>query len=243
MSQIVFHGDSWTWGCGLQYYYLKEKCGYSDEDLQNFTPDKVRLEKFSRKVDDYRKKYHYPNLVSKHFDVSYVTALEGNGGDNQLILENIKNTQYYHFDEVQSHIVQLSAPMRGPNSPILQQKNVTIEEITEFQIEEIIKAIERRSYPYSTPSILFICWYKEHSEYIKKKHPEKLIPILYKNKEYNSFDALTRGGSNYKIEEKLQINNNIEIDDGHFSKKGHKMIANSVIKKLSENIKFNKLDK
>lgn len=242
MSQIVFHGDSWTWGSGLQYYYLKEKCGYSDKDIQNFTADKVRQEKFPRKVDDYRKKYHFPNLVSNHFDVSYITAVEGNGGDNQLIEENLRNSQYYHYNEVQTHIVQLSAPMRGPSSPILKDKNATMWDIVRYQVEQVIQAHESRYHKEEISPLYFICWYKEHSDYIKEHHPDKLIPILYKNKQYDSFDVITGVGKHHKKEEKLQINDEFGGDDCHFSKKGHKMIANSVIKKLSENIKFKKIE-
>lgn len=235
MSQIVFNGCSYTWGSGLEYYYFI-KNGFLDyDDLHNYTPDKVRLEKFPKKAQDYRKKHHYPNLVAEHFDVSYVMGLDGNGGDNQLIAESIRDTQHYHYQEVQVQIVQLSAPLRGPNSPILKKKNVKIDEIIKFQVEKVLEYHNGRYYKQKPQPIYFICWYKEHSDYIKKVYPDKLIPILFENKEYSSFDELIKTSNR---EKRLTIQDDFGIDDHHFSKKGHKVVANSIIKKLSEDVEF-----
>ena len=178
MSQIIFHGCSWTWGSGLQYYYLKEKHDYSIEKMNNFLPHEVRLEYFSRKVDDYRKKHHFPNLVSEHFDVPYLLAREGNGGDNHSICKNIKNAENYEHNSVYAHIVQLSAPMRGPDSPILQDKDAGISDIIRFQVEKVLEGVKNRMFPQPAAPVFFICWFKEHADYILNEYPDKLIYIL-----------------------------------------------------------------
>jgi hypothetical protein len=241
MSQIIFHGCSWTWGSGLQYYYLKEKHDYSIEKMNNFLPHEVRLEYFSRKVDDYRKKHHFPNLVSEHFDVPYLLAREGNGGDNHSIWKNIKNAENYEHNSVYAHIVQLSAPMRGPDSPILQDKDAGISDIIRFQVEKVLEGVKNRMFPQPASPVFFICWFKEHADYILNEYPDKLIYILHKNKEYTSFDQITDRGHTAREraeKDKITISYDIGVNDGHFSKKGHKLIADSVIRKLSKNVEF-----
>jgi len=209
MSQIVFHGCSFTWGSGLQYYYLKENLGYSIKDLQKLTTDKVRLEDFPRKVDDYRKKHHFPNLVSEHFGVTYTMALEDNGGDNHLIVDNFQNAKNYHHNNTQLHIVQLSAPMRGPNSPILQGKLPKIGTIIKYQVEEVIEANKYRCNGGVQTPLYFLCWFKEHADYIKENYPDKLIPILCKNLEFTYFENLV----NQQMKESQPVKNACEIQE------------------------------
>ncbi len=236
MSVIVFHGDSWTWGSGLQYYYLIEKHDYSIEELEKFSTKKVRLEKFPKKVDDYRKKYHFPNLVAEHFNVPYVLSKEGNGSDNEEIQRNIRNSSNYWKSDVQLHVVQLSSPLRTNNECDIIKEASTAEEIVRIQVDKIIKSSQVMIHSVNDIPLFFLCWFKEHADYIKERYPEKLIPIHYNNEVFSSYDRLNT--PKFK-EDKLSISYDIGFDDFHFSKKGHKVIANSIINKISkESIEF-----
>ena len=86
---IVFLGDSFTWGQGLQIPYWLEQ-GKSVGEINKLMPPKFPSEQYDYEADELRKKQHFPNLVSKYFNKSYCTKW-GNGGSNQDILEIIKN--------------------------------------------------------------------------------------------------------------------------------------------------------
>jgi hypothetical protein len=243
MSVIAFHGCSFTWGQGLQYYYLREKLGYTDKQLKLITPGTHNFDFFPKKVDDYRKENHFPNLVASHFDVPYILSLQGNGGDNESIIKRVYNPYSYHKDCVQLHVVQLSSPTRGSDSwtlPYLekyQDKIVNPMWIIEAQVEMIIDMLEEMS-DYNQP-ILFLCWYKEHAEYIKEHYPDKLIPIHLDGDVYDSFDTFEVDNWDFRGHSLLIQDDFSETNDTHFSKNGHKVISNSIIKKISKDIEFN----
>ena len=57
---IVFLGDSFTWGQGLQYIHLVEKKGWSWEDCSKIIPPNLNLDWFVFYEDEYRKQNSFP---------------------------------------------------------------------------------------------------------------------------------------------------------------------------------------
>lgn len=80
---IIFLGDSFTWGQGL---YTKKwiQDGKSIEYCNNHLPPTFSHGNISHSDDEYRRKYHFPNLVAKHYDRSYYVKPK-NGGTNRDI--------------------------------------------------------------------------------------------------------------------------------------------------------------
>lgn len=232
---IVFHGDSFTWGSGLQYHCLVEEYGYTWEQCNQFLPNKCRLEQFPKKIDDYRIKHSFANLVSNHFDVPYILSLNGNGGDNTIIKQRIfasENDYHpgYHFAEIDLHIIQLSAPLRG-NPNITDTSDIN--RLVYLEVLDIIKKVDALP-KLQKNDYLFLCWFEEHAEIIKSICPNQLIYINYNNVLYDSFSKLTQTKLSFK---------KYGLNDLHFTKEGHKIIANSIIDKIKENnLKFDLLD-
>jgi len=71
-----------------------------------------------------------------------------------------------------------------------------------------------------------ISWIDETAKIIKENYPDNHVPILYKDKEYLSMDE-----RNHDIKE-LLINYDTKINDSHPSKKGHEVMAKSIINKI-----------
>ena len=230
---ILFHGDSFTWGSGLQYHCLVEEYGYEWKDCKQFLPDRFRLEHFPKKIDDYRIKHSFANKVSEYFDVPYSLSLNGNGGDNHIISKRlfITNETYhpgYHLAEIDLHIIQLSTPLRNnPNVDI----NTNINELIYLEVINILDRLTKMP----KTNYLFLCWFSEHSEIIKQISPNNLIYLNYNNQLYDCFYPLHQMDSLTFRQYGLQ--------DGHFTKEGHDIIANSIINKIKENnFKFNRID-
>ena len=61
---IIFLGDSFTWGQGLQIPYWIEQ-GKSIDEINDLMPPKVALESvMDYEADEYRKTYHFPPKYS-----------------------------------------------------------------------------------------------------------------------------------------------------------------------------------
>ena len=69
---ILFLGDSFTWGQGLQIPYWIQQ-GKSIDECNRLMPPQYPAEIYDYHADEYRKKHHFPNLVAKHFNKSYLS--------------------------------------------------------------------------------------------------------------------------------------------------------------------------
>ena len=240
MSVIAFHGCSFTWGAGLHNYYLREHKQYTNKQLIELEKQHLNLEHFPKEVDDYRKENHFPNLVAEHFNVPYILSLQGNGGDNESIFERIETPFTYHNECAQLHVIQLSAPARGNlNWNELEGLNLeNPDDLIEMQIESIIFRLKQNITNSTSTKILFLCWFVEHAEYIQTNYPDLLIPIICGKNTYDSFDVFINRSNIEPFS--LLIKDDIGgMKDEHFSKKGTRVIADSIIKKISKDIEFN----
>ena len=89
---ILFVGCSFTWGAGLQFEYLSKKRGWTSDEINAINPPKSHLEHLDYKCDEYRKKYHYPNLVAKKMNMAYGLGKLGNGGKQLRDCKKYLNT-------------------------------------------------------------------------------------------------------------------------------------------------------
>lgn len=207
---ILFLGDSFTWGQGL---YFEELLKNGNGLNLDFNPENI-----SYTEDIYRKKFHFPNLVSKHFNKSY-SCIWGNGGSNYniiSILENLEN-QFYSgvVSSIEYFVIQFTCPSRGDINPISFYEQIN-------KVDSIVKSYDKMWYG--------ISWRPELGEIIEEKYNNNLVPITYNNVTYNNFeDVLNNDIDN------LTLNSKYGIDDFHFSKEGHDLIAKSIIRKIENN--------
>ena len=83
-------------------------------------------------------------------------------------------------------------------------------------------------------------WRDDLAQVLKTKYPKNFVPLYHKGKEYDSMDELIVVDGNWRFDDssfqhkdKLRICDVIQgVDDTHLSSTGHKVIANSIVRRL-----------
>ena len=119
---IVFLGDSFTWGQGLPIEKWIQTDNLSFEECNKFSPPEYSCESYNYEDDNYRKQNHFPNLVSQHFNKSYVTKF-GNGGNNKNIVDILQNLDCHFVDDrgIDFYVFQFTDFVRDPYFLILHK--------------------------------------------------------------------------------------------------------------------------
>jgi len=221
---FVFYGCSYTYGQGLQYYWLVENTDYQWEDMDKFTGAKIAQEWLPFEAEQYRIQHSYPHLVSKHFGVNYFNTSVNNGGDNSGMYSKLQNLhQFVNFGHVDYHIFQFTNP--GRNTPDVNSVD-NVDDLCYYQVKRISDQVNEIG---NDNKWLAFSWYDEIGEILKKEFPDNFIPIIYKDKEHISFEHFT--GNKGELTIHVQ---HPESEDRHFSDYGHKVIADSIIRKVEQ---------
>lgn len=234
---IVFLGDSFTWGQGLYSKKWIEE-GKSIEYCNNNMPPGFSHENISHSDDEYRRTFHFPNLVAKHYDRSYYVKPK-NGGTNQDIIEMAEYIDYCaHDDAIDLVVVQFTEflrdynydfPLEFPRDLLLTNIEDIIYEICKGQIDETYNNLVKKD----VKNFIFFSWRDDIGQILKSEFPNQYVPLIYKEKEYSAFEHLLSENR------ELELAGDIGVSDGHFSELGHQVIADSIIKKVDTmNINF-----
>lgn len=220
---ILFLGDSFTYGQGLQYYYLTEHKGWSWKDCDIFCQKNIRFEWLGFDEDEFRRKNSFPYLVSKEIDLPFQTPRFENGSDNQVTYDILKSIQpYCTTSNITFLVIQFSEPSRSilnGNEP----KFDTIDEQIEHQVSRISDWCNEYNIEW-----LGISWMPEIGKILKEKYSNNFVPIKYKGTYYDCFESA------YGLAlEQLKISYTENIDDGHFNLLGHQVIADSILEKYN----------
>ena len=222
---IMFLGDSFTWGQGLAFERWVSEEGKTVEYCNTFLPplENKQQELFSFKDDIFRKSNHFPALVAKHFNCSYVTQF-GNGGTNSNIRDIIHNLQIQFGSSVNRAVEAFVIQFTDYSRSATYDKNLDIQ--LRKQVEEVETAIKKIG-----PIPWFgISWRSDIGNILEKYYFENFVPLNYNGVEYNNFDIL-----NDKYP-KLYISNCYTgLYDFHFSVEGHQFISNNIINKMEKN--------
>ena len=239
---LFFIGCSFTWGAGLEYEYLHSEQDYSVEQLNNMIPPTFNLESLDYSCDSYRKKHRYANLVAKELNVCHEVINMVNGGSNpntrKLLNEN-------PTPDYATYIIQFTNWARGIDDENLKNyiKNDTIGDEILRQMKGIISTIHTDANWY------VFSWEEDAGDVLSKKYPDNHIPIYLDGKEYNSFtetvvnregntsfnETPNNGRGGVSDDKGLRLCDVIPgLNDTHLSSKGHKMIADSIIRKLKK---------
>ena len=223
---ILFAGDSFTWGQGLHYYYMIENQGWSWEDCRNFINNSNNnFLSLGFAADEFRKKNNFTYLVGENLDIPTSCIRLENGGDNRVIYNMIKNLfgGYITDTNIDCIIVQFSAPTRTlENGTDRLDDFNNINEFLNFQINRIDQFCKTRKIKW-----FGISWFTEMGDVLKERYPDNFIPILYNDKEYESFDF-----EKHLPLRNLTIQYTENIDDGHLNLDGHKVVAKSITDKI-----------
>jgi lysophospholipase L1-like esterase len=218
---IICLGDSFTWGQGLQYYYLIENEGWSWDTCREFLKTDYNFSKLGFRADEYRREKSFPYLIAEELNLPLGLLKLENGGDNfniKYIVENLH--QFVSNTNIDYLVIQFSNPVRrSEDHPSFD----SIEDLYYEQIEPINVICQHLNIKW-----LGISWLDEFGKYLKNNYPKNHVPILYKNKSWDSFDYMKLGD----VLKELTIQYTENIDDGHFNLKGHEVIKNSILTKI-----------
>lgn len=246
---ILFVGCSFTWGAGLQFEYLSKKRGWTSDEINAINPPKSHLEHLDYKCDEYRKKYHYPNLVAKKMNMAYGLGKLGNGGNNYEIAKILEHTamelsgaepielvviQFTDWTRSCPEIYNRAASDGTDNTDFLS--NDHIKRIISTQIDKINFGCEQ----HLKSKWIGWSWRNDLAQVLKTKYPKNFIPLYHKGKEYDSMEELVVVGVDWRFDDSsFQDKDNLRIcdviqgvDDTHLSSTGHKVIADSIIRRL-----------
>jgi len=214
-------GCSYTWGEGLYYY----------SDLEGL-PFKFQHEFVFEDVKpamlQYKNKYRFTQLVADYLD-TWCWVNRGNGGTNIGIVEDYAQKNLHWEDDFKLSDFKLV---------IFQFTHFGRDDFEGRDTEEQIEIANKLLTEYENQGIKVItfCWDEEipsRDSYRK----------LFKDRHINiSIDGVTKPGFDYFI---WNHNYNITVasdfrpkslqtNDLHFNKKGHRIIADLIIKKLEQ---------
>lgn len=254
---ILFLGDSFTWGQGI-YHELWEKKGYTKDKWKvNYnSPSDYPHELLDYESDEYRKRNHFPALVSKHFNKSY-NVKWGNGGSNWDIIHqlNVLPVMAPQFrDGLDLIVIQLTDWVRVDNRFLTKEdiiyqnaladinslytddnwKNKLVDKILEEEIKIQLQKINSICKFYNKNWIC-LSWRDDMGDYLKTHYPKQYIPIFMDGVEYSAFEHILTSTPDYNLE---------KYGDGHFNSLGNRLIADSIIDKIKKeelDKKFNRI--
>tara|TARA_B100000925_G_C21997068_1_gene469438 strand:+ start:1690 stop:2397 length:708 start_codon:yes stop_codon:yes gene_type:complete len=222
---ILFLGDSFTWGQGLEWYLLLEK-GWTKEQINKVIPPNHHNEHLPIELNDYREKNRWARLVAEHFDIGYDLGRYTNGGTNGDLYEIINNLAVLP-DNIKLIVLQFTHS--GRHTPLTPENvNKLFEDDTDIAIKTIKRLKER--YPYT--KIVTVSWLPELGELMESKMGEKYVIKI------NSDNNIS-----YGFEDLAQVYNiyhEHKLNDYHLTKEGNKILARNVIEHIE---KYNLLQK
>ena len=249
---ILFVGCSFTWGAGLQFEYLTKERGWTSDEINAINPPKSYLEHLDYKCDEYRKKHHFPNLVAKEMNMGYGLGKLGNGGSNYEIANilELTRTVLSGAKPIELVVIQFTDWVRSCPEIVNRQNydgTGNIDFLSDKHIDDIITQQIKNIHDLTDEFLnkfgvrwIGWSWKNDLAQVLKTKYPKNFVPLYHKGKEYDSMDELIVVGVDWRFDDSsFQHKDNLRIcdvikgvNDPHLSSTGHKVIANSIIRRL-----------
>lgn len=258
---IIFLGDSYTWGQGLNFYGGFEETWFPTQKDGAFY-----LNKLSNRELDFIKENRFSNLVSKELNKPHIQS-KLNGGSQNTMIKFLGSLDLSGYDTL---ILQMTDIFRDKiffdykgNTEMcalsIHQNYVPDEYQTflDYLYENFDSSIEKFKNYYTNKLVnrfkdiflelegnynikcFLLTWQDDVIEYIKKDEylHKRFIKLEYKGIEYDSiFQMATVKNPELTITHDSTLHEmGIKAYDGHISLNAHKIIANSIIKKIKEN--------
>jgi hypothetical protein len=229
---IIFLGDSFTWGQGLEWEYMINTEGASVDDCNKLIPPDFACERLPLHLQDYREKNRWPRLVSEHFNQQYDLSRCGNGGSNYNGFKFLENIEHFiHLENLDLIIFQFTNSHRF----IPDGFDGTMEELFTKDViyfENCMNDITLKSgteINTKIPNIKFLTlsWLPEIANIIENRlGSEMVVKFNFENVVYNSFEPFVN---------RMTLHNKHEgLKDYHFNLEGHQFIAKSVINHIKK---------
>lgn len=221
---ILFLGDSFTWGQGLEWEWLINNENYSTQDINKLMPPNHACERLPIHLQDYREKNRWPRLVSEHFNHQYDLSRCGNGGSNydaQIVLQNLEH--FIYPENLDLVIFQLTNSHRN----IPDDFEGDVDELFIGDVLSFKNTIESIKSKHPQINFLTLSWLPEPADIIERiMGKEMLVKFNFEGNEYNSFEPFIG---------KITLSNKYQgLIDHHFNLEGHQFIAKSVIEHIEK---------
>ena len=213
-------GCSYTWGEGLYYYSDIEDSKNLLSEYHMFEQSKIRKPHIL-----YKNKHSFTNLVSQNFNTwSHIGA--GNGGDNVFTFKQRITTLFqkdvFDISDFGLIIIQITDPTRNLNYSPAEQLEY-IDHYCNHWESMGVKCVTL-SWFGEIPSL------DEYKNAFKHRH----VPLVYRGETYDCFDPILRlDDTDITIASDFN-KKGLQKNDLHFNLKGHRLIADLIIKKLEE---------
>lgn len=229
---ILFLGDSFTWGQGLEWELMISE-GIDVNEINKIIPPDFDAENLPYKYQIFREKNRFPSLVSKHFDVQNHIARFGNGGnnyDNKFILSNLE--AFIDVERIKLIVFQFTHSQRAGHTmtddEYLKLKNNN--NVIEDDFLDTLDIINNK-FKNSSIKLLFLSWLPEFGDLFESNgYGDIFCKIQYNLKKSNGFECLLE---DVDISNKTCLGYKYDsLKDHHLSIEGHQVIAESIIKKI-----------
>ena len=241
---ILFLGDSFTWGQGLEWELMisESKNEFDTINLINrsLTPPLDYCEHLPIRYGEFRETQRFPKLISNHFDVQHHIARFGNSGnnyDNKFILENL---DCFVVEGTSQLIVFQYTHSTRTGHNMTEEEGDWIKNNVNVIEDDVKNTLELIDNNFKDTNIIFLSWLPEVGECFKKMGREDIFcKIEYNDKLDYGFEFLLQDdtiGNQTCLRYKHK-----GLRDAHLSIEGHKVVADSLIKKITDmGIEFNR---
>lgn len=241
---ILCVGCSFTWGEGLYYYSGLDDLPFSEyHNFPHYMDNKRSV------YDSFREKNRWPRLLANHFDTWEWTGVgTTNGGTNIKLYNdviqkylNIGDIKYSDFDYLVwqfTDVVRDSFLFDEIQSALFDGNDLM--DIVDYETERMLIFADRKIKEWESRGVkvITICWQEDtvtHRTY-KKLFSKRHASILFKEKEYQSFGELFQCNDELN-DPPITIRDDfypkgLQKNDTHPNLLGHKLIAESIIKKI-----------
>jgi hypothetical protein len=255
---IIFLGDSYTWGQGLNFYGKFEETHFPTKEDGEFY-----LNKLSEREIEFIKEHRFSNIVSKHLNKKTIQR-ELNGGGHYDMIEFLNSIHIHGYDTL---VVQFTDVYRDliyydykgntnycalsihqdyvPSeyetfiNYLSDNFDSSLEKFKEYHIKKVLNKF-KDLFLYYEGKHRFKCfmftWQHDVVEYIKKDEflNKRFIQLEYNGVKYDSmFEMATLKNPELTITHDPVLKEmGISAHDGHITFKAHQIIAESIIKKI-----------
>jgi len=199
MNRIVFLGDSYTWGEGLELFIETDKWKSQRQKVSNWSDIEPITDDNS---NHYREKNRFPTIVSDYFGLKSVVDVNNSGSFSTNISVLNKTIANVGVDGIQAIVVQLSyfyrTPIhltyecvcswckRRPDYPIVSlMEDVSVGDPTDINSHTILKSFKKDKIDGE-----FLDWFWKWTKWIRrycydllefklKQYEDRGIPILF----------------------------------------------------------------
>jgi len=228
---ILFSGDSFTWGQGLEWDVLLKSDNWDIDKINNkLIPPKHANENLPLYLNEYREKNRWAHKVAEHFDYGYDLLRCGNGGSNYDNYFQIKNLNHIVIPENVNLIVhQFTHSGRGVTPHLDNSKSGDLFRDDLLKFKEVVY-FTKKKYPWI--KWITLSWLHETGVLCKEMLGDEYVV------QHDDWDNKV-GFENWSEKYNLAATYS-GLRDYHLNQEGNDILAESVINHIE---KYNIIEK